>query len=152
MSYYPVIQGPVAPYNNVAIEPQYFQPSRFPITAISYGTSTTFTLGNSTNNVAPNYVIGQLVRVTMPSKYGARQLNEKTGYVTAIPTANQVTVTINSTSVDPFIPSPTFTTFQQRTLPQMMAIGDINSGAINSNGNLNFGTYIPGSFENISPL
>jgi len=152
MAYYPIIQGPVAPYNNLPIEPQYYKPSQFVITAISTGITTIFTLANGLNNVAPNYVVGQLVRITMPSKYGAWQLNEQTGYVLSLPAANQVQVTINSLNSDPFVPNPTFTTFQGRTLPQIMAIGDINSGAINALGNLNFGTYIPGSFQDISPL
>ncbi len=151
MSYYPVISGPVAPFNNVPIMPQYFQPSQFNITAISTGTTTTFTLANSTNGVAPNYVVGQLVRITMPSAYGARQLNEQTGYVLSLPSANQVTVGINSLNIDTFNPSPTFSVYQSQTPPQMMAIGDINTGAINAN-NLNFGVDIPGSFQNISPL
>jgi hypothetical protein len=35
--------------------------------------------------------------------------------------------------------------------PTIAAIGDVNSGYINANGNMNVGTSIPGTFTNISP-
>ena len=110
------------------------------------------TMGDSTNDVAPNYVIGQLVRLTIPPKYGSRALNEVQAYVISIPTADSVELDIDSNGVDPFIASPTFTMFDQRTLPQIMAIGDINTGAINATGRTNTGTFIPGSFLDISPV
>src|SRR6185436_2925438 len=92
-----------------------------------------------------NYVIGQLVRFIIPQANGTRQLNEHTGYVIDIPSANQVTVKIDSSSYD------LFQTSTQPTQPQILAIGNINSGNINSSGNVNLGTYVPGSFLNISP-
>jgi hypothetical protein len=147
-----VITYPVPPYSNPPIEPQFYQPSQFPITAIQTGVTTIVTMGNSTNGVVPNYVIGQQVRITIPEKYGSRALNEKKGYVVSLPTSNSVEVTINSIGTDAFIASPTFLPFQQKTLPQIMAIGDINSGAINATGRINTGTFIPGSFIDISPL
>jgi len=150
MSFFAIISPPVALYNNLPIAPQNFQPSLFAITAISFGQTTTFTLANGTNNVAPNYVVGQLVRITIPPAYGARQLSGLSGYVIALPASNQVTVAINSVGTDQFIASPTFKAFQQQTLPQLAAIGDVNSGQINASGNLIFSTNIPGSFENIS--
>ena len=39
----------------------------------------------------------------------------------------------------------------EKTLPQIIAIGDINSGYISSSGNI-ANPLIPGSFINISPL
>jgi hypothetical protein len=152
MTYYSVISGPIAPYSNLPIEPQWYQPSQFNITALSYGSTTTVTMANGTNGVSPNYVVGQQIRLTIPSKYGARQLNEKTGYVISVPTSSSVVVSINSSKTDPFIPSPTFLPMQSRTPAQIMAIGDINSGPINAQGRINNGTYIPGSFIDISPL
>lgn len=147
-----VLSYPIPAFSNPPIEPQFFQPSQFPITAIQKGKTTIVTMGNSTNNVAPNFVIGQLIRLTIPSKYGSRALNEVQAYVISLPSSTQVELDINSLNVDPFVASPTFTVFQQRTLPQIMPIGDINSGAINTTGRLNTGTFIPGSFLNISPL
>lgn len=134
------IVGPIAPYSNVPINAQYYQPSRFVISALSFGASTTVT-----TTVDNNYVVGQLCRLLIPSNCGSRQLNEAEGYVLSIPAANQVTLAIYSVGTTALIvPS-------SGTLPQIMAIGDINSGQINSNGSQNTVTYIPGSFINISP-
>jgi len=142
-----VISYPIPAYSNPPIEPQFYQPSQFVISAITLGKTTIIT--TLVNN---NYVIGQLVRILIPSKYGSRGLNEQQGMVISLPAPNQVEVNIDSTNVDPFIASPTFLPFQSRTLPQIIAIGDNNSGAINNQGRSPTSTTIPGSFENISPL
>ncbi len=142
-----VISGPIPPYSNPPIEPQFFQPGVFIITAISLGQTTTVT-----TSVNHNYVLGQEVRLLLPSKYGASGLNEQTGLVISIPAANQVTLNINSSGIDPFIASPTFLPFQSKTPPQITAIGDVNSGIISSTGRTIPTTNIPGAFINISPL
>ena len=73
-------------------------------------------------------------------------MNEKTGVVISIPASNQVITNIDSAqNVD------AFTASASTTQPQIMAIGDVNTGVINSNGILSTGTFIPGSFQNISP-
>ena len=142
-----VISYPTPPYQNPPIEPQFYKPRMFVISAISTGILTTIT-----TTLDNDYVIGQLCRLTIPSKYGSRGLNEVEAYVIDIPTSNQVTLDYDSNGVDPFIASPTFVPFQQKTLPQILAIGDINMGVINATGRRNTGTFIPGSFINISPL
>lgn len=153
-----IFPGPIAPENNPPIEPQWFQPSLFPITAISYGINTTITTGTAFG-VTNNYVIGQLVRMNIPFPYGAQQLNGQEAYVIGIPGPNQVTININtSIGYNPFISSPSNAT----TPPQIVAVGDINSGQINStviqiqypptNLTIEEGTYVPGSFINISPV
>jgi hypothetical protein len=145
MSGFP-FSGPIAAQNNPAIEPQWFQPSLFPITAISYGSATTVTTGTSFG-ISNNYVVGQLVRLVIPFPYGARQLNERQAYVVSIPGSNQVVLDINTTiGFDPFIPSPSYST----TVATITAIGDINTGPLNSSIN-DTGTTIPGTFTNISP-
>lgn len=141
MSGFP-FSGPQAPESNPPINPQYYQPSRFVISAITEGTSTTVT-----TLVDHNYVIGQLVRLLIPPTYGAQGLDEQQAYVTSIPALNQVVLNINSKGMNPFIPSPVF----GPTPPQIVAIGDINSGQINDEGRINNLTYIPGSFIDISP-
>lgn len=137
----PLITGPIAPYNNPPIEPQFFQPSQFFISAITLGQTTTVT--TSVNN---NYVIGQLCRLLIPYAYKSIGLNEQTGYVIEIPAPNQVILKINSTGMDAFVNA------NQPTKAQIVAVGDINTGAINANAPFNYSTLIPGSFENISPL
>lgn len=133
--------GPVPPENNPPINPQYFQPSLFYISAISTGLSTTVT-----TTVNHNYVIGQLVRLLIPQMYGAQQLNGQEAYVTGIPAADQVVLQLNSTKTNAFISNPSY----GPTPPQIAAVGDVNSGSINEVPSMS-ATFIPGSFENISP-
>lgn len=142
-----VFPGPIAPQNNPPIEPQWFQPSRFPITNISLGPTTTVTMGTAFG-VGNNYVVGQLVRLLVPPAYGSSQLDEEQAYVISIPSPNQVTLQLNtSMGVNAFIPNPPFSI----NTPSISAIGDVNAGAINSQGRSNNGLTIPGAFENISP-
>jgi hypothetical protein len=83
----------------------------------------------------------------IPPQNGCRQLNEAQGYVISIPESNQVVLDIDSShNVD------LFTISTARTQPQILAIGDVNTGTINATGSRNTGTYIPGGFINISPL
>ncbi len=134
------IVGPIPPYSNPPIEPQFYQPSRFVISNVTLGQTTVVT-----TTLDMNYVIGQLVRLIIPSSFGCRQLNEQQGFVIAIPALNQVELSIDSSvNVDPYIAS------SATTQAQILAIGDINSGIISSNGRSVNSTNIPGSFINIS--
>lgn len=136
-----VISYPIPAYSNLPIEPQFYKPRRFVISNITLGQSTIIT---TTENM--DYVVAQQVRLLVPSSFGSYQLNEKTGYVLSIIAPNQVEVDINSLrNVDPFISSTA------ATKPEIIAIGDINSGVTNL-GRTNNTTYIPGSFINISPV
>ncbi len=141
-----VISYPIPAYANVPIEPQFYQPRVFIISAIALGVTTTVT-----TTVNHDYVIAQQIRLLIPNRYGSRGLNERTGYVIEIPAANQVVIDIDSNGIDPFIPSPTFLPFESKTLPQIIAIGDLNFGIISSTGRIVPSTNIPGSFINISP-
>lgn len=138
--YYPIIQGPVALYNNVAVNPQYFKPRSFEISAIALGVTTTVTTA-----VDMDYVIGQEVRLVIPPGDGCRSLNQTTSFVIAIPNTNQVTLNINSLGNDSFNDANTMQS------AQIVALGDINTGAVNNEGRRNNVTYVPGSFRNISP-
>ena len=136
---YPYV-GPIALYNNLPIEPQWYQPRSWFISTISLGATTTVT-----TTVNHDYVVGQQCRLIIPPESGCRQLNEQTGIVLSIPAVNQVILNINSSrDVD------AFTVSSARTQPQILAIGDVNSGVTNL-GRTNNTTYIPGSFIDISP-
>lgn len=135
-----VISYPISAYQNVPIAPQFFQPSRFVISAITRGITTTVT-----TTVDQNYVVGQLIRFIIPPSFGIRQLNEQQGYVISIPAVNQVVVDIDSRFMDPFIAS------SATTKAQILAIGDTGNGTVNATGRRSTGTTIPGSFINISP-
>lgn len=136
-----VVSFPIPAYSNVPINAQYYEPSLFFISAISNGITTLVT---TTQN--HNYVVGQLVRLVIPRQNRSIQFNGQSGYVVGIPASNQVTLDINSSTYD------TFQTTTQANQPQILAIGDVNQGSINSSGNLNTATGIPGAFINISPL
>lgn len=133
------ITGPIALYNNLPINAQYYQPSQFFISTITLGTTTTIT-----TTVDHNYVIGQQIRLIIPPTFGCRQLNEQTGFVLSIPSATQVVVSINS------VGGNVFTSSSAITQPQILAVGAINSGALNQVPAFT-GTYIPGSFIDVSP-
>jgi hypothetical protein len=139
----PLLFGPIAPESNPPINPQYYQPSVFTISDINLGSLTTIT-----TSVNHNYVVGQNTRLLIPVPYGSTQLNEQEALVISIPAANQVVLALNSSNVSAFIASP----FYGPTPPQIVAVGDQNSGQINGAGRSVQGTYIPGSFIDISPL
>ena len=152
MSANPFNSGPIAPYRNVPIMPGYFEPRVFTITAIALGVTTVVTIANSFN-----YSIGQEVRFVIPPTYGCQQITGQTGFVIGLPASNQITVQINSTNYNAFIPSPSY----GPTQPQILAIGDVNSGvttfiSVNNPNIYGIGraitsTAIPGSFINTSP-
>lgn len=134
-----VISYPIPLYSNLPIEAQFYQPSRFVISDITLGQTTTVT---TTEDM--NYVVGQEVRLIIPPSFGCRQLNETTGFVLSIPATDQVVLDIYSAGGDAFIAS------SASTQAQILAIGDINTGVTNSSGRVSNGTYIPGSFTDIS--
>jgi hypothetical protein len=141
----PILSYPIPLYQNLPIEPQFYQPSVFVISAITLGITTTIT---TTTDL--NYVVGQLVRLNIPSNYGSYQLNQKTGYVLSIPASNQVVLNINSSvNVSPFAmtPAPGHVATSQ---PQIVAVGDINYGYTSNTGSNIPLVTIPGSFINIS--
>lgn len=143
-----VISFPIPPYSNVPINAEFYQPSQFFISGVTLGFNTIVT-----TTKAINYVIGQLVRLVIPPSFGCRQLNQSQGYVLSIPSPNQVVLSIDSSqNVDPFKSS------SATTQPQILAIGDVNTGYASTTGrsiptiNGNTQIAIPGSFINISPV
>lgn len=132
--------GPIALGNNYPINAQYYSPQFFFIQGITLGQTTIVT--TTENN---DYVIGQECRLIIPQVNGSYQLNGQTGFVISIPNSNQVELNIDSS-----IGVTQFQASTAKTQPQILAIGDVNTGAINK-GRTNNGTYIPGSYINISP-
>lgn len=146
MSSPPLITGPVPAYTNPPIEPQFYSPSRFVISSITLGLTTTIeTIPTVINgiSVSMNYVIGQVVRFFIPQQYGTQQLSGRQGNVISLPTPLSIEVDIDSSQFNQF---KDVNYFQK---PQVIAIGDINQGNVNDNPNVQK-IYIPGSFINIS--
>lgn len=141
-----VLSYPIPAYQNVPINAQYYIPSVFIISAIALGITTVVT---TTVNV--NYVIGQQVRLIIPYYYGSKALNEVKGYVISLPSPNSVQLNINSNGITAFISPSSLPALPVRTLPQILAIGDVNTGQINEFAPYFEKPFIPGSFINISP-
>jgi len=142
MTQKPIISYPTPLYQNLPIEPEWYSPRMFIITAITLGVTTVIT-----TSVHMDYKIGSQCRLIIPNGYGSTQLNEVSAYVISIPAPNQVQLDIDSSNVNAFTTAPA----TQRNLPFILAIGDLNNGKINDDGNMRTGTTIPGSFHNISP-
>jgi hypothetical protein len=138
----PLIFGPIAPESNPPINPQYYLPNWFNIESIAMGFTTLVT-----TVIDHNYVVAQQVRLLIPSIYGANALNEQTAFVISIPSPNQMVLELFSLNSDTFVSNPN----SGITQPQVVAIGDVNSGAINATGRTGNGTFIPGSFIDVSP-
>lgn len=137
-----VISYPIPAYSNVPIHAEFYNPNRFVISDVTLGQTTIVT---TTTDM--NYVIGQQVRLLIPASFGCYQLNETFGYVLSIPADNEVEISIDSSrNVNQYIASSETT-----CVAQILAIGDINMGTINSTGRRNTGTFIPGSFIDVSP-
>ncbi len=137
---YPYV-GPIALGNNYPIQSQNYVPQMFFISGLNLGQTTTVT-----TSVNHDYVIGQECRLLIPQVNGSYQLSGETGFVSSIPNPNQVVLNIDSSQA-----VSQFQTSSAKTQPQIVAVGDINTGVINSQGRINNGTFIPGSFINISP-
>lgn len=135
-----VVSGPVPPYSNPPIQPYYYQPSQFFINGVTLGQTTTVT---TTTDL--NYVVGQLVRLLIPESFGCYQLNGVLGYVLDIPASNQVVLSIDSSrNVN------AYKTSTATTVPQIVAVGDINSGVTGVPAMVNSIINLPGAFINIS--
>jgi hypothetical protein len=134
-----VVTAPIPPFQNLPIRANFYNPSRFLISNIILGQTTIIT---ATEDM--NYVIGQLVRLIIPAPYGTYQLDNRQAYVISIPSDDQVEIDIDSNQMNAFI----LASISQQ--PQILPIGDVNSGVINNNGLNAAGIGIPGAFINLS--
>ncbi len=147
-----VISYPIPAYSNVPIEPQFYQPSRFVISAITRGQTTLIT-----TSVDHNYVVGQAVRLLIPQLFGSFQLNEAQGLVLSIPSSTQVVVNIDSSFVDAFIASPytaTITNITQFITPTVTATNAFlrgNSIVFSGVGGMTQINGLVGSIVTVSP-
>lgn len=134
------IVGPIAPYSNVPIQEQFYEPRRYQIDDITRGKTTTVT-----TTADHDFVVGQQARINLPSEYGMYQINGRQALVISIPAADQVEILLDSTQFDAYV-SATST-----QVPQIIPIGEFNSGYLSSTGTVVTDINIPGAFINISP-
>jgi hypothetical protein len=133
-SNYTALSGsPTGAYVRQVLYPFLYEPGVNFISAISTGTTTTIT---TTNN--HNYVVGQEIGFRIPSAYGTTQLNElpnntKPGspiyyYVTSVTSNTQFVCNANTTGATAFTTNQTVASMVGQSLPQVVAVGDVNSG------------------------
>ncbi len=138
-----MLSYPIPAYQNVPIHAEYYQPNVFVIASIQRGTTT---LVRTT--IATNFVIGQEIRLLIPPQFGSIELNGKTGFILSFNSPTIMEVSIDSSRNVTVYNLSAVATIQS---PQVMAIGDVNNGATNTNGLNDQTTFIAGSFINISP-
>ncbi|HET6458334.1 MAG TPA: ubiquitin-activating E1 FCCH domain-containing protein [Nitrosopumilaceae archaeon] len=112
----------------------YFPGTTF-ISAITLGTTTTI---DTTD--AHNFVVGQEVAFRIPSQWGTVELNSLPntltpgspvyGYVIAVTDYNTVVVNIDSSAFTAFTSNPTVTSVPGLSYPQIVAVGDVNTGGV----------------------
>jgi len=104
-------------------------------------TISNITLGNTTTidtTDAHNFVVGQEVAFRIPNQWGTVELNSLPnslipaaplyGYVIAVTDYNTVVVNINSSAFTPFVMNQTVASVPGLSYPEILAVGDVNSG------------------------
>ena len=135
-SNYTALSGsPSGAYIRKVLYPYLYFPGVSYISAITTGTTTTI---DTTH--AHNLVVGQEVAFRIPTEWGTYQLNSLPnttipgspiyGYVVSVTDYNTVVVNINSTSYTAFNSNQTFANFPGQFFPQMVAVGDVNTGGV----------------------
>lgn len=131
--------SPTGAFVKKVLYPFLYAPGVSTITAITTGTTTVVT------TTAPhNFVLGQEVAFRIPSTWGTTQLNTLPnniipgspiyGYVTVVNSSTQVTVNINSTGYTAFSTNPTVSSVPGLSFPQILAVGDVNTGGVQFSG------------------
>jgi hypothetical protein len=162
--------GNVGSYKKILYPNLYF-PGETVISNITTGATTTISTAG-----AHQFQVGQEVAFRIPSAWGTTQLNSLPntlipgspiyGYVVSVTDFQNFVVNINSTGYTAFNSNPTFASVPGLKFPQVLAVGDVNSGGVqissgsalypspqysyasnNSNSTIN-GPAIIGSFVN----
>jgi len=144
--------SPTGAFVKKVLYPYLYLPGVNYITAIATGTTTTVT--TTTNH---NYVVGQEVAFRIPSLWGTTQLNSLPnntipgspiyGYVTSVTSNTQFVCNINSTTYTAFNSNQTVGSAIGLSFPQVVAVGDINTGGTPYSGGA---LYPPPQFPTFS--
>ena len=108
---------------------------------VSFITSLTLASSTTVVTTAPhNLVVGQQVAFRIPAVWGTVQLNSLPnvvipgspiyGYVTSVTNSTTVVVNINSSAFTAFNTNQTVASVPGLTFPQMVAVGDVNTGGV----------------------
>lgn len=131
--------SPAGAFVRKVLYPFLYEPGVAYISAITTGATTTITTTDP-----HNFVVGQEIGFRIPSVYGTTQLNELPNntipgspvyyYVTAINSNTQFVCNANSTGFTAFNSNQTVASVPGLQLPQVVAIGDVNSGGVAYSG------------------
>lgn len=152
-SNYTALSGsPTGAFVRQVLYPFLYEPGVSFISAITTGTTTTVSTTDP-----HNLVVGQEIGFRIPSAYGTTQLNELPNntipgspvyyYVTAINSNTQFVCNANSTGFTAFATNQTVASMVGQSLPQVVAVGDVNSGGTAYSGGA---LYPPPSFPTSS--
>jgi hypothetical protein len=139
-SNYTALSGsPTGAFVRLVLFPWNYLPGQNFITAITTGTTTTVT---TTSN--HNFVVGQEIGFRIPSVWGTTQLNELPNstipgspvyyYVTSVASNTQFVCNAVSTGFTAFNTNQTVASVPGLNLPQVFAVGDVNSGGVAYSG------------------
>jgi hypothetical protein len=131
--------SPAGAFVRQVLSPWLYLPGVNFITALTLGATTTVT-----TSTPHNYVVGQEIAFRIPASYGTTQLNSLPNntipgspvyyYVTSI-TSNTVFVcNAVSTGYTAFNSNQTVASVPGLTLPQVIAVGDVNTGGVQFSG------------------
>jgi hypothetical protein len=133
-SNYTALSGsPSGAFVRQVLYPFLYEPGVAFISAITTGTTTTITTTDP-----HNFVVGQEIGFRIPSAYGTTQLNELPNntipgspvyyYVTSVTSNTQFVCNANSTGFTAFATNQTVAQMVGQSLPQVVAVGDVNTG------------------------
>lgn len=135
-SNYTAIAGsPAGALVKKVLYPHVYAPGVSIISDITLGATTTID-----TTAAHNLVVGQEVAFRVPTAWGTYQLNSLPnevvpgspiyGYVVAVTDYNTVVVNISSSAFSAFNSNQAFASFSGQQFPQMVAVGDVNTGGV----------------------
>jgi hypothetical protein len=141
-SNYTALAGsPSGAFVKKVLYPYLYFPGVSVISAITTGTTTTID-----TTTAHNLVVGQEVAFRIPADYSTVELNSLPnsttpgspvyGYVVSVTDYNTVVVSINSTNYTAFTNNVEVSDLSGTSFPQMIAVGDVNTGGRQTGTNL----------------
>lgn len=154
VAYNIAVPGTTQAFMKKILYPFLYYPGSSAIAAIALGATTVVTTTDQ-----HNFTVGQEVAFRIPSVWGTAELNSlpnvglpgspRYGFVTIVNSPTQVTVNINSTGFTAFT-APTVAQNRGVAYPQIVAVGDNNTGSLlfGSNSNTINGPAISGAYLN----
>lgn len=135
-SNYTALSGsPSGAFVKKVLYPFLYAPGVSFIEAITTGTTTTVT-----TTAQNNFVVGQEIAFRIPPLWGTIQLNSlpndlrpgapRYGYVVSITNSTTFVCSINSTNYTAFNTNQTVASVPGLTFPQVLAVGDVNTGGV----------------------